>query len=178
MGNSDYKWLVHDIYDSIIVSLFYLRNNELVLYGNYEVLAITDAVNQEVDIRFANVDDLTNLLNMGMFRFVNTRDNTEIIDIPIGKMRILFEKAINIDDNFSKENVIPISSLDAFSIIDGANQKDGYYVGVKKVKEPEDSLLEIFDIAMNFGEMNMQEKFNALEDTNMINFRREKRRNK
>ena len=172
MNNGNYKWLVHGVYDSILVSLFYLENDNLVLYGNYDVLNIMDVVNQEINVKFANIDDITNLLTMGMVRFINIIDYDEIIDIPINKMAILYENAISLNEEFDKDKIISLSSLNAFSIIDGTSKKDGYYIGVTKIKELEDDLLQIFDIARDFGNMDMQGKFNALEDTNMINYRR------
>lgn len=172
MDNNDFKWIAKDIYDSLIINLFYKKNNQYILYGNYEASIVLDVVGGNIDVKFANIDDITNLITMGMVRFVNIKNESDVIDIPIRKLAVLFNNAVNIKNISDKSNLIELNKLDAFAVIGGIHIKDGYFVKTIKINDPNDSLIKLLDKAYEYGNMGMQEKFDTLSDVNMANYRR------
>lgn len=167
MNNVNFKWLVNDTYMSIVLKLYY--NDED--YGTYEASDVIDTTGSVIDIEFANIDDITNLLTLDMIRFINTEDSSSIIDIPIRKMYMLYENGYTLE----KKNVVKemtISELEAFSIIDGSTENDFYKVKSFVIEEMSSDLKKVYDSAKIFGNLGMQEKFDTLSDVNVIDYRR------
>ena len=125
MNGSNFSWLVEDIYASLIIRLYY--NDED--FGTYEACDIRDVTGSLVDIEFANIEDITNLLTLSVVRFINVIDKNSFIDIPIRNLYKLYE-----DDNFENmiisERDIDIKELDGFSLIDGVIGNNNYRIRV------------------------------------------------
>lgn len=172
MENNNFKWIASDIYDSTVVNLFYKKDNQYILYGNYEASTVLDVLGGDIDIKFANIDDITNLITMGIVRFTNIKNQKDIIDIPIRKLAILFNNSIDIKNIDSKNNYIELNKLDAFAVTNGNHVKENYYIEVIKVKEPNANLIKLLDKAYEYGNMGMQDKFDTLSDANITNYHR------
>ena len=67
---------------------------------------------------------------------------------------------------------IKINDIDSFSVYDGAILSDNYVISVYQINEPSEYLVKIMNIAKEFGEMGIQEKFDALGNVNLINYHR------
>ena len=152
--------------------MFYKENDKLILYSTYDASTVLDVVGNEVDVEFANIDDLTKFITMGMVRFINVSDSSDIIDIPIRKLSLLYENATSISKILKDKKIVSLNDLEAFTIVDGKSVKDNYYVEIIKIREPHDSLMAVIDRSLNYGDMGMQEKFDTLSDVNDINYRR------
>ena len=163
--NNNFKWLVNDIYNSIVINLCFRSGNRSILCGTFEVLDVLNTTGDELDIEFANIDDMTNLLTMGMVRFVRVDDIGDIIDIPFRNMYKLYEKV-------DGENSISLEELDAFAIFDGALIDKGYSLEISIVQELTDEMKKMIDVASKFGDLGMQANFDALTEVNMINYKR------
>ena len=170
--DNGFKWIAKDVSDSIIINLFYKDNGKLKLYSTYDASMVLDVVGNEIDVEFANIDSLTNFITMGMVRFINVKDSSDIIDIPIRKLALLYDNASNMSEILNDKKVVSINDLDAFAIVDGKNVKDNYFVEIIKIREPHDSLMAVIDSSLNYGNMGMQEKFDTLSDINNVNYRR------
>jgi len=166
----NFRWIVEDIYNSIILKLNYKDNEKKTYYGAYEVDNVLSPVGDELKIRFANIDDLTNLLHMGIIRFVKIENSEDIIDIPIKNISILFENSNDIESSNKKE--ITIDELDAFAVYDGKVVNKDFSISSYMIDEPSKYLEDFINIAKDFGNMGMQEKFDAIGNINLINYQR------
>ena len=175
MNNSNYDWLIKDISNSIIINLFYCENDNETLYDSYDVLSLLDVVNEPVNIKFANIDDITNLLTINKIRFISPKNPQDIIDVPVRNIYKLYKNATYIDKIGKEEKkLISTSDLDAFVIADGASVKDGFFIEIIQIRQESEQLKEFIEITKDFGNMGMQEKFDALSSTNNLNYRRVK----
>jgi len=169
VDNNNFKWLVNDIYNSMILKLYYKKNNSSMMCGSFDVLDVVNTIGDELDIEFANIDDMTKLLTMGMVRFTRVDDISDIIDIPF---RNLYKLCQNYNENLDGSQVVSLEELEAFAVFDGALINKGYYVEGCIVQELTEEIKRLIEVASGFGNLGMQEKFDALTEVNMIDYRR------
>lgn len=170
MDNTNFSWIVKDIYDSLLINLFYKEEDGRTLCSSYEVASIIAPDGGKVNVGFANIDDITNLLTICSVRFVSVMDNRDIIDIPIRNMYRLYDNATRLGEEGS--GLVGLNDLDAFAILDGAMIRDKYLIMPVLVKKVSQELLEIINTSKEFGGLGMQEKFDAISSTNMLNYRK------
>lgn len=169
---NNFDWVVKELYNSILLELYYKGISGLVYYAPFEVAEIKDVTGEDINVAFANIDDITKLLTMSMIRFnVNIMNGKDIIDIPFRKIYNLYLNSGNILIN-KDGNDISLSELEAFSICDGKVISENYYLRIHLINEMSDELVELLKIANDFGNMGMQEKFDALSRVNMINYKK------
>lgn len=169
-SNKNFMWLEEDIRDTLVLKVIYREDGKEKLYGIFEVLDVLETTGEQLDIETANIDDLTNMISYGVVRFVNVVDNSDIVDIPLRKLNILYARGNMLGDTYIKK-MVSFRELDAFSIIDGA-MKDDLEIVPALINKPSDDLYNVMKIASNYWEYGMQEKFDALSDINLINHRR------
>ena len=167
--NKNFKWLAKDIDSSIVLKVIYNNNGLMEEYAVYNVLSVLEVDGDELEIKTANIDDLSNLLTVGIVRFVNVSDSGDILDIPLRNLYKLYEKG-NILGN-SMDKSISFGELDCFSIIDGSMNQD-YMIHSVLINEISNDLRIILEIAHNFLSYSMKEKYASLEKITMINHRR------
>ena len=167
--NKNFMWVEEDIRNTLVLKVMRQNNGESELYGIFEVLDVLETTGDQLDIETANIDDLTKMITMGMVRFINVVDSSDIIDIPLRKLSLLYEKGNVLND--INDKVIIFSELDAFSIIDGTVVND-FLILSAVINNCSDDLSKVMKIASEFGSYGMQEKFNALSDITLINHRR------
>ena len=169
MMDGNFKWLTGDIDSSLILKVIYKKDK---IYDNYAVFNVYDVLEvtgDKLDVETANIDDLTNLLTIGIVRFVNINDISDVLDIPFRNLHMLYKNGNILGE--STENLIQFSKLDTFSVIDGTIRND-FLVFSSIINEVSDDLMEVMKIASEFGSYGMQEKFDALTKVTMINHRR------
>lgn len=165
----DFNWMVRDIDISII---FMLSKDNHVVSG-YQVYGILSTDMNELAIKFANVDDLTNFVNYAVVRFVDVKNNNNIIDIPVRKLSLLYKNANKIEEGTSRKK-IKLNELECFSVLNEEAISDGYLIEAINFNDVSDELTKVMDITANYFNMGMQEKFDALANINLINYQREK----
>ena len=170
-GRSNFKWLVNVIYTNIIIKLYRVNKDDNIKYyiDSFEILDVLDTTGDEFEIKFANIDDITKFITMGIVRFTN--NSGDIIDIPFRNLYKLYGSG-NMVSLYSAFPDVSLSDIEAFSVFNDEIINDNYYVEAWLLSTKNDDLDRIMDIAFNFGNMDMQEKFNALSEVNMINYRR------
>lgn len=162
----NFKWLTIDIDRTIILKVFDGKK----FFGVFNISSVMDTTGDELDVKTANIDDLTNMLNLGIVRFVNICDNSDIIDIPFRNLNKLFENGnvLGIED---LDKFITLDGLDTFCVIDDEIRNDlTVYPGL--ISYPSEDLRKIMKIASLFGSYGMQEKMDALNEITLINHRR------
>lgn len=159
----DMNWLINEI-DNNLTIILYNKDKSL---GTYHVDKVITNTQDEISIKFANIEDLNNFINLSFVRFKNTNDLKSIIDIPINKLYLLFSK-------LEKNVTIPLDDLNAFSIYKDKMINKDYYILINQTKEISDEFKKVINIAHNYQTLGMQEKFDALEDINLINYHKEK----
>lgn len=162
----DFKWLIGDIDESII---FMLRDGKQML-GSYAVKdIITNGLDND-EIKFANINDLTNFVNYTSVRFVDSRDNTNIIDIPLRNLELLYAKT----NEITREEPIGISlpELEAFGVSNNYVLTHGYAIYAYRINQPSEELKEIMHLTHDFVSLSVNDKINALEEINLINYQR------
>lgn len=166
-NNKNFKWLINDIYSSLVLKIISNQKTTITIFNVDSILKNTGEI-QEIET--ANIDDLTNLLNFGIVRFVNNLNNNDIIDIPFRNLYKLYENSNTLNNN-EKEKIIPFDEIDAFSVIDGIVRND-LLLSSTIINNPSEDLNEMMEIASIFATYGMQEKFDALTKITMINHRR------
>lgn len=169
MTNSNFKWLTGDIDSSLILKIIYKKNSVQEEYAIFNVYDVLEVTGDKLEVETANIDDLTNLLTIGMVRFININDKSDVLDIPFRNLYMLYEDGNMLGENTQK--LIPFSKLDIFSVIDGTIRND-FLVFSAIINNISDDLREVMKIASEYGSYGMQEKFDALTRVNMINHRR------
>ena len=164
--NNNFKWIEFDIDNSLILKVLYNDND----YSVFNVLDVLDAVGDNLDIKTANIDDLTNLLTIGIVRFYDISNQQNIIDIPLRNLYklyynngVLLEEMNNLTTTYKE--------LEAFSVMDGSISED-YTVISYVIAEPTDDLIKLMKIASKFSSSGMQEKFDLMSEVTMINHKR------
>lgn len=167
---NNFKWLTSDIDNTLILRVIYSKNGKTEEYGVFNVIDVLETTGDELEVMTANIDDLTNLLTLGIVRFVNITDSSDVLDIPFRNLYLLYKNA-NVLGEVSNDRVVSFKELDTFSIIDGTIRND-YLVMSALVSEVSSELDEVMRIAHEFGNYSMQEKFDALSKVTYINHRR------
>ena len=167
-----FDWLKEDVDSSII---FILRSGNEAL-GSYQVGEILTNGIDNVPIKFANISDLDNFVNLAMIRFVDWGDTSNFIDIPIRNLAKLYAGALNFGEEDSKG--IAVNDLQAFSIYDGSVANKGYAIYAYRVNEESQELKIVMSIASKYGSLSMNQKIDALEEINLLNYQRNKNNNK
>lgn len=166
----DFSWLIKEIDESMI---FILRDGECVL-GSYQIREIVTNVIDDVNVKFANINDLTNFINYASIRFVDSINNDNFVDIPIRKLKSLYDSANKITKETS--NSIRLNEIDAFGIYNNHAVSSGYAIIPYLInfdKNGED-FNDTINIAANFLDLSMNQKIIALEKLNLINYRKSK----
>ena len=169
-NKNNFRWLSDDIDNTLVLKLIYKNRNGSDEYHVFSVLDVLETTGDKLDIKTANIDDLTNLLSLGMVRFVNVRNSNDILDIPLKKLYLLYKNASILGENvLGKE--MDFKELDAFSIIDGV-PSDNFLVMSSLINTVSDDLDRVMKIAYEFDNYSMQEKFDSMSEVTVINHRR------
>ena len=115
-------------------------------------------------------DDLTNFINYSVIRFTNIQNEKNIIDIPLRKLQLLYDNSNKIGDISNKK--ISFETLEAFTIYNNNVISVGLNFISFKINEPSDEFKEILQISSTYPTMGMQEKFDALNKINIINYQK------
>lgn len=167
----DFDWLVQEIDNSIILKLV----NEDKTIGVYQVSDILAGDFDKIMVRFANANDLIKFINHSIVRFRDIDSKENIIDIPLRKLNLLFLNSNFILDG--DKNHVSVSDLEAFCVRDEKILKKDCQIYTYKVNDESEELKNIMDIAFKFGNLGMQETFDALAKINLINYHRMKETN-
>ena len=167
--NNNFKWLKDDIDSTLVIKIVSNKSSDD-NYGVYFVYDILESDFDKIDVKFANIDDLTNLLSLGIVRFMNVVDNNDILDIPFRNLYKLY-KCANVLGSEEAGRLVSFSELDSFSVIDG-EMKDDLMVYSAVVDRVSEDMNEVMKIAYEFGNYGMQQKFDALSRINDINHKR------
>lgn len=170
MTNNNFKWLMNDIDKTLILKVIYKRNDKEEEYGVFNVFDVLETTGEELEVKTANIDDLTSLLTLGIVRFVNILDSSDVLDIPFRNLYLLYQNANALGEN-TTSRVMSLEDLDIFSVIDGTVRNE-FLVVSATINEPSAELDEVMKIAHEFGNYSMQEKFDALSKITVINHRR------
>ena len=86
--SDNFKWLAGDIDNTLVLKVVSMDNDKEISYGAFVVYDILETDGGKIDVKTANIDDLTSLLTLGMIRFVNVGNNNDILDIPFRNIYI------------------------------------------------------------------------------------------
>ena len=153
----NFNWLAEDIDASIILVL---QDGKTEL-GSYLVKELKTLNPDGNLVKFAVIKDLKDFIDYTIVRFANSRDEESIIDIPIKKLKLLYDK----------KDSIYLSELDALGVYKEVISK-GYAVYPYVVNEPSEDLKEVMNIASSYDELDMGKKIDVLEELNIINYQR------
>lgn len=165
-GVDNFKWLATDINNTIILKVF----NGKKFFGVFNVVDVLDTVGDSLDVKTANIDDLTNMLTLGIVRFANICDSSDILDIPLRSMNKLYEN-VNVVEHCGSDRCVSFADLDMFSVIDD-EVRDDFIIYPGLIAYPSEDLKKVMKIASEFGGYGMQEKLDALNDITFLNHRR------
>lgn len=166
----NFKWLANDIDSTLVLKVIYKKGDTEEFYGVFNVSDVLEVTGDKLEVATANIEDLTNLLTLGIVRFVNVEDSSDILDIPFRNLYLLYDEA-NVLGSDQEEKVIPFSKLDTFSVINGTVRND-FLVFSAVIGEVSKDLDEVMRIAHNFGSLGMQGKIDAMNKITLINHRR------
>ena len=169
MTNNNFKWLTYDIDSSMVLKVIYDKDKIDSDYAIYNVIDVLEVTGDKLDIETANIDDLTNLLTVGIVRFVNVSDINDVLDIPFRNLYKLYENSNILGEKSDK--MMSFEEMNVFSVIDG-NFRNNYLIFSTLIDDISDDLYDVMKIAYEFGSYGMQEKFDALTKITMINHRR------
>lgn len=167
---NNFSWIKNDIDNTLVLKVLYKKGEIQEEYGNFNVFDVLDTTGDKLEIETANIDDLTNFLTLGIVRFINMSDSSDILDIPFRNLYLLYKNAHNLED-ISSGMLIPFNELDTFSVIDGTVRND-LLVFSATISDVSPELDEVMRIAYEFGNYGMQDRFDALDKVNLINHRR------
>lgn len=172
----DGEWITKELNDSIVLNLV---DSNMKLYSSYEAVDLINVVGDDVSIRLANINDLSNLLQYGVMRFRCLTHLNEYVDIPLRNIYKLYENA-NIMKLSSTRMEFPnitksLSSLDAFMVINKRQIFDKEYSFLTTIiSDPSEELEKLLNISKEYGSMDMNEKFIALTKVDLYNYRKSK----
>lgn len=170
MTENNFKWLINDIDNSLVLRVTYKNKDVFEEYGVFNVSDVLETPCDELEISTGNINDLTNLLTLGLIRFVNVRKSKDILEIPFRKLLLLYKNG-NILGLDNENKLISFKELDSFSVIEGV-VRDDLLVFSAVVDKPSNELEEIMKIAYEYGNYGMQEKMDALERVTLVNHKR------
>ena len=159
----DFSWIVSEIDNSLILKLMSDKKE----IGIYQVSDIGYDVDS-VEVKFANIENLVRFINHSGVLFRSVSDGNNIIRIPLRKLFLLFSNSNKLGDGTKKS--INTNKLDAFMVCDGNPLKGNYQILSYKVNEESEELKTIMEVAYNFGELGMNDKIEALEKVNLVNY--------
>lgn len=166
-NNKNFKWLTSDIYSTLVINIMADNNT---LLGTFDVSDILETTGDKLEVKTANIDDLTNFLTLGIVRFVNVIDSDDIVDIPFRNLYMLYQNASVLGMNV-KGRLMTFNELGVFSVLKGT-VRDDLLISSSLIDEISDDLKEIMKIAYEYGSYGMQEKFDAMSRVTVINHRR------
>ena len=158
------NWLVEDI-DSSYVMTLYEGDKTLGVYGIMDIL--TNGLD-ELNIRFANIDDLTHFVSHAIVRFAEIKNNDNVLDIPIRNLYMLSKYANGLGES---DKLIPISVLEAFCVRNNEVLSEKITASIYKIAEDTENLEEVMNITKDFNSLGMNEKIDALEKINILNYK-------
>ena len=170
MVENNFKWLINDIDSSLVLKVFSNNNDILEEYGVFNINDLLETPCEELEISTGNINDLTNLLTLGVVRFINVSNSKDVLEIPFRRLYLLYKNA-NILGLDNKNKLISFNELDSFSVIDG-NVRDDLLVCSFVVDKTTIELDELMKISYEYGNYGMQEKMDALNKITIINHRR------
>lgn len=165
--DNNFKWLVNDIYSTLVIKIIYDDNTVL---GTFDVSDVLETTGNKLEVKTANIDDLTNFLTLGIVRFVNVINGDDIVDIPFRNLYRLYKNA-NVLSSNSEGILTSFKEIEAFSVLNGVVREDLFIVS-SLISEVSNDLDEIMQIAYEYGSYGMQKKFDALSRVTLINHRR------
>lgn len=169
-NKNNFRWLTNDIDNTLVLKLIYKNSDGEEGYHIFNVLDVLETTGDKLDVKTANIDDLTNLLSLGIVRFVNVGDNSDILDIPFKKLYLLYKKASVLGEGVVGR-AMSFSELDVFSVIDGVVSPE-FLVMSSLINTVTEDLDRVMKIAYEFDSYSMQEKFDAMSEVTIINHRR------
>lgn len=169
MTNDNFKWLTYDIDSSIVLKVVYKNSDKIDDYAIFNIIDVLDVSGNSLNIMTANIEDLTNLLTIGIVRFANMGDLSDIIDIPFRNLYKLYQNGNKLGENTNK--VLSFSDLDAFSVIDGS-MRNNCLIHSMIINDTSDDLCRLMEIASEFGSYRMMKKFECLSEITLINHKR------
>ena len=188
--NNNFKWVMQDIESTLMLNVMYTRNGVNEKYGVFSVTDVLETPCDELEIENGNINDLTNLLTLGVVRFTNIVDSADVIEIPFKKLYLLYKNSWRSPDTkipFSKLDYVyseaetydyevgklmRFSELDTFSVIDGTVRNDLFLFSIVSNAVSVD-LISLIEIAYRYEKSDyMREKFDALKAINKINEKR------
>lgn len=172
-NKNNYYWLKNDISSSLILKVY--SYNESVI-GTYEINEILETDGDNLDIKNANIDDLTSFISLSIVRFTNIINQDDIIDVPFRNLYKLYANA-NVLETIQQGRRISLKELDGFSVIDH-KIKENIMIYPSIYNTVSDELLQIMKYSKEFGNYGMQQKFDTLSDINLINHKRVNEDNK
>lgn len=169
-SKENFRWLIGDIDSTLVLQVFYKKNEDYEEYGIFNIEDVLETPCDELEIDVGNINDLTNLLTLGVVRFININDRSDVLEVPFRKLYLLYENA-NVLGEENHNKLISFSEMDAFSVIDGTIKSD-LLVNSFVVNKPSDDLDQVMKIAYEYGSYGMNEKIAALNKIDSINHRR------
>ena len=169
MANDNFKWLTYDIDSSIVLKVVRKNNDKIDDCVIFNVIDVLDVSGNSLNIMTANIDDLTNLLTIGIVRFANMGDLSDVIDIPFRNLYKLYENSNRLGEDISIG--LSFLDIDAFSVIDGSVRSD-CMVYSTIINDVSSDLSRVMEIACEFGSYRMMKKFEVLSEITLINHRR------
>lgn len=168
--NKNFLWLEEDIDSTLILKVLSKKNGKEEESKVFNIVDVLETTGDKLEIETANIDDLTNLLTLGIVRFVNILDSSDVLDIPLRNLYKLYENAKVLEENL-EGRLTSFKELDVFSVID-EEIRDDLFINSSVVGLVSNDLKKVMVIASKFGSYGMQEKFDAMTEITMINHRR------
>ena len=144
------------------------------LYSSYEATDLINVLGEDIKIGLANINDLNNLLLYGVMRFKCLNYPKQYMDIPLRNLYKLFEEP-NVMKLTSTEVSFPnkkkyLTDLDAFTVIEGKQVLNKEYAIISTIINTlSEELQKILSISKNYGNMDMNDKFIALTNVDILN---------
>ena len=170
MTENNFKWLINDIDNSLVLKVIYKNNDVIEEYGVFNVSDVLETPCDELEISTGNINDLTNLLTLGVVRFININDYKDVLEIPFRKLYLLYKNGNMLGEN-NENKLISFQELDTFSIIDGTIRND-LLVFSAVIDKPSIEFEEVMKISYEYGSYCMKEKMDALNKITIINHKR------
>ena len=163
----DFEWLVREIDDT----LFLIAGDGKEVIGNYQANDILLETLDDALVKFANIQDLTNFINYGIIRFVNSENEDDFIDVPIINILLLYKDTNELG---KKDKIIKIEELRTYMRHNDQIISYGYIIYPYKIGKLSEDGMAILKIANSFDSLSMNEKIGALQKINLINYQKTK----
>lgn len=170
MVNDNFKWLVTDIDSTLVLKVFSSKDTFKDNYLVFNLFDVLETTGEKLEVVTANIDDLTNLLTIGIVRFVNVANTNDVLDIPFRNLYLLYKFGNKLESTSSLMS-ISLNELEAFTVIDGKVNND-FLLSPILISDISDDLKKVMKIAHEFMNYGMQEKFDAMSRITLINHQR------